>query len=47
MKTQIKYIRSNGVNDIFSFIDENGLEDFIKFPRSMEMTESEVEEYLN
>ena len=44
---QVKYIRSNEINDIFSFIDKNGSEEIIKFPRTMEMSISDVEEHIN
>jgi hypothetical protein len=47
MKTQITFVRSDEVNDIFSYIDESGEIEYTKFPRTMEMTVTEVEDYLN
>ena len=47
MKTNIKHLRQNSINDIFQFIDENGGIDYISFPRTMEMSISDVECYLN
>lgn len=45
--TNIEHIRSNGVNDIFKFINDKGEEDLIKFPRTMEMRVDDVSEWLN
>ena len=47
MKTNIKFIRQSEVRDIFSFLDENAEIDYIDFPRTMEMSLIEVEDYLN
>ncbi len=47
MKTNIIFLRQNAVNDIFQYTDENGKIDFISFPRTMEMTKEDVEQYLN
>ena len=46
MKTNVKFLRSNEIEDIFSF-EENGAIDYVKFPRSMEMTKEEVEAHIN
>ena len=47
MKTQITFIRSDEVNDIFSYIDENGEVEYTKFPRTMEMSLEDVENFIN
>jgi len=47
MKTQIKFTRSNEINDIFSFIDENNEIDYISFPRTMDINIEDVINYLN
>lgn len=47
MKTNIEFVRQNEVNDIFSFLDENGNIDYISFPRTMEMTIEDVNNFLN
>ena len=47
MKINIVKIRSNEIEDIFSYRDDNNEEQIVRFPRTMEMTEEEVEEYLN
>lgn len=47
MKTNIIFLRQNAVNDIFQYTDENGDIDYISFPRTMEMTKEDVEQYLN
>jgi len=47
MKTQIKFTRSNEINDIFSFIDDNNEIDYISFPRTMDMSIEDVADYLN
>lgn len=47
MITIIKHLRQNEINDIFEFIDNNGEIDYISFPRTMEMSISDVECYLN
>ncbi len=47
MKTQIEFIRSNEINDIFKFIDENKEIDYISFPRTMDMKIEDIINYLN
>jgi len=47
MKVDVKYIRSNGINDIFSYHNEDGTLEYIQFPRTMEMNLEEVEEHIN
>lgn len=47
MVTDVKFIQQNEVNDVFSYIDEDGHKQYTSFPRSMYMTEGEVEDFLN
>ena len=47
MKTNVELVRSNELEMIFSFIDENGIKNFVKFPVSMEMNVETVEFWIN
>lgn len=47
MKTEIKFLYQNEVNDVFSFTNENGDTDYISFPRTMGMSVEDVDNYLN
>lgn len=47
MKTNVKYLRSNEIEDIFSFTNEEKETEYIKFPRSMEMNINDVNDHLN
>jgi glycosylphosphatidylinositol transamidase (GPIT) subunit GPI8 len=46
MVNHVKYVRSDEVNDIFSYVDKEGEVDYLKFPRTMEMNVNGVEEWL-
>jgi len=44
----IEYVRSNEINDIFSYINtETGEKEYEYYPRTMQMTADEVEIILN
>lgn len=43
---KVKYIRSNEIQDIFSYLDKQGEEQYISFPRTMEMGEQDVKEHI-
>jgi hypothetical protein len=45
--SNIQFVRSNEVNDIFSYIDENNDLQYINFPRTMGMSTNDVFEHLN
>ena len=47
MLNYVKYVRSNEVNDIFSYINCEGKTEYLTFPRSMEMTVESVDEWLS
>lgn len=47
MKINVTKVGQNEKEDIFSYRDEFNEEKIIKFPRTMEMTEQEVEEFIN
>jgi hypothetical protein len=46
MLNYVKYVKSNEVNDIFSYINMEGEVEYLKFPRTMEMNVKLVEEWL-
>ncbi len=46
MMTNVKYLRSNEIDDIFSFTNEKKEMDYIKFPRSMDMNVNDVIDHL-
>lgn len=43
----VKYVRSNEVNDIFSYINCEGKTEYLTFPKSMEMNVNDLDEWLN
>ena len=45
--TNVRHIRQDEINDYFGFIDNNGEQDYTHFPRTMEMSEEDVFNYLN
>lgn len=47
IKREVTYVRSNEINDIFSFKFDVEETDYIEFPRTMGMNEKLVTEYLN
>jgi hypothetical protein len=47
MKVDVKYVRSNELEDIYSYRTEEGKLEYTKFPRTMEMTVREVYDYIN
>jgi hypothetical protein len=47
MNTKVQFIRQDEVNDIFSYIDVNNKLQFTRFPRSMQMSVEDVEDFIN
>lgn len=47
MKTNVEFVRMNELEMIFSFIDENGIKNYVTFPVSMEMNVTTVEDWIN
>ena len=45
--TNVQYLRSNEINDIFSYTDKNNETKYISFLRIMRMNVIDVENYLN
>lgn len=43
----VQFVRQDEINDIFSYTDENNEVQYTKFPRTMEMSCKEVEDFLN
>ena len=43
----VKYVRSNEINDIFSYVNCEGIVEYLTFPRSMEMSVETVNESLS
>ena len=43
----VKFVRQDEVDDIFSYIDCTGEVEYLKFPRTMEMTVQDVDDWLS
>lgn len=46
MEANVQYLRSNEINDIFSYTNEKNETEYITFPRTMEMSIIDVENYI-
>jgi len=42
----VKFVRQDEVNDYFSYVNCEGETEYLKFPRTMEMNVSDVEQWL-
>ena len=42
----VQYLRSNRINDLFSYIDSDGQLEYITFPSTLQMDKTQVKNYL-